>query len=477
MIIKFGGKRNDLFLRSLILVFFLLCCTNLVFAQTIKRRPLTLHDAIQATVQNYPSLAVDANRIRSAQYQLSVVRDNRLPNLILMDEATDGTNNVVSGDYFTMGVVPSITQGKDNQGNNTFVSGNIGMAYGNWQIYDFGANRALANATKSDINALQSQMNLDQQNLELQVAKYYFQLLTDYNIVAIQSNNLQRVTSIKNSVAALVKSGIKPGVDTSIANAELSQTRLNLMDAKEQYQLSRINLKYLTGIDTSLIIPDTILFQKVNIGIDAIGTIADTTVKNKGHPLIEYYTELYNLNSNLNVSYGRQYYPQLSFTAAAWTRGSSITQDGVYQSNITTGFYPVYNNYLFGLTLSYNLFNIKRTRDKLKEQEMLTNASYQELKLQNTILNSLASSADVEVKTNLDKLNEIPIQLEAASRAYLQQVALYNSGLSNVIDVDNTLYLLNRAENDKANAIDNVWMAILDKAYATNQLDNLIKVF
>jgi len=230
-------------------------------------------------------------------------------------------------------------------------------------------------------------------------------------------------------------------------------------------------------MDTSLIIPDTTLFQKVNNGIQAVGITADTTVKNKGHPLIQYYTNLYNLNADLNVSFRRQFYPQLSFTAAAWTRGSSITQDGVYQSDFTTGFYPVYNNYLFGLTLSYNLFGIKRTRDELKQQEMLTNASYQELQLQNNLLNNLNSSADVEVKTNLDKLNEIPIQLDAASKAYLQQVTLYNAGLNNVIDVDNTLYILNRAENDKADAINNVWMAIVDKAYAANKLDNLITIF
>jgi outer membrane protein, adhesin transport system len=477
-IIAFSGKRNDFFLRSFIAFFIFLTCSNPVFAQTIKRRnPLTLRDAIQASIQYYPSLAVDLNKVKALQYQLSLVRDNRLPNLLLVDQATYGTNNVVSGDYFTMGVIPSVTEGKDNPGNNTFVSGNIGMAYGNWQIYDFGANHALVNAAKSNINASQSAMTLDQENLEIQVIKYYFQLLTDYNIVIIQNSNLQRVGSIKNSIAALVKSGIRPGVDTSVANAELSKARLNLMDAKEQYQLSQINLKYLTGIDTSLIIPDTALFQKVINGIQAVGINNDTTVKNKGHPLIQYYTDLYNLNSNLNVSYRRQFYPQLSFTAAAWTRGSSITQDGVYQSEFSTGFYPVYNNYLFGLTLSYNIFNIKRTRDELKQQEMLTNASYQELQLQNNMLSSLVSSADVEVKTNLDKLNEIPIQLEAATRAYSQQLALYNSGLSNIIDVDNTLYILNRAENDKADAINNVWMAILDKAYATNQIDNLIKVF
>ncbi len=473
----FRDKQKTVLLKALFTLLLFLTVPCLSFSQTAAQgKWLSLSQAIQATLQHFPSLFYDLDKVKAAQYQLSQVRDNRLPNLILMDQVDEGTNNIVSGDYFTMGIIPSLSQGKDNPGNNTLVSGNIGMAYGNWQIYDFGANRALANAAKYNITSLQSGMNLDQQDLELQVIKYYFQLLTDYNVVLIENSNLLRVTSIKNSISALVKSGIKPGVDTSVANAELSKARLTLLDAREKYQLSQFNLKYLTGMDTSLIIPDTTLFQKVNTGLQAVGITVDTTI-NTNHPLIQYYSNLYNLNLSQTVAFKRQFYPRLFITGAAWTRGSSITSDGIYQSDFTTGFSPVYSNYLFALTISYNIFDIKRTSDRLQEQKMLTDASYQQYRLQRTVLGTLQSDADVEVQTNLDELKEIPYQLEAAGKAYLQQIALYNSGLSNIIDVDNTLYILNRAENDKATAIDSAWMAILDKAYATNKLDNLIKVF
>ena len=121
---------------------------------------------------------------------------------------------------------------------------------------------ARANAAKFNITALQSGMALDQQSLEIEVVKYYFQLLTDYTVVQIQNSNLTRVTSIKKAITSFVRNGMRAGVDTSVANAELSEARLNLMDAQEKYELSQLNLKYLTGLDTSLIFPDTSLFPE-----------------------------------------------------------------------------------------------------------------------------------------------------------------------------------------------------------------------
>jgi outer membrane protein TolC len=398
-----------------------------------------------------------------------------LPNLVLVDQVNDGSNNVVSGDYFTMGLIPSLSAGKNNPGN-TPVSGNIGIAYANWQLYDFGSTKARADAGRYNITALQSGMTLDQQNLEIQVVKYYFQLLTDYNVVQIQSSNLNRVTSIKNAIASFVLNGIRAGVDTSVANAELSEARLNLIDAIGKYQLSQLNLKYLTGLDTSAIFPDTALFQKVNSGLQAVGATVDTSI-NPEHPLLQYYSNLYDLNTSQLISYKRQFYPQLNLSAAAWVRSSSITNEGFYQNNFSSGFNPLYSNYLVAVSISYNLFDIKRIHDKVKEQKMYTDAAYQQLQLQKNNIGTLLSDADVEIRTSLDKLKEIPFQLDAANKTYSQQLALYKSGLSNIIDVQNALYILNRAQNDKANAIDGAWMAILDKAYATYKMDNLIKVF
>ena len=49
----------------------------------------------------------------------------------------------------------------------------------------------------------------------------------------------------------------------------------------------------------------------------------------------------------------------------------------------------------------------------------------------------------------------------------LQKSVLYRNGLTNMVDVTQALYALNRAETDRAIAYNNVWQALLLKAAAT----------
>jgi hypothetical protein len=49
----------------------------------------------------------------------------------------------------------------------------------------------------------------------------------------------------------------------------------------------------------------------------------------------------------------------------------------------------------------------------------------------------------------------------------LQKSVLYKNGLTNIVDVTQALYALNRAETDRDIADNNVWQALLLKAAAS----------
>ena len=57
--------------------------------------------------------------------------------------------------------------------------------------------------------------------------------------------------------------------------------------------------------------------------------------------------------------------------------------------------------------------------------------------------------------------------MKAASDAYVQRSVLYKNGLTNIVDVTQALYVLNRAETDRDIANNNVWQALLLKAAAS----------
>ena len=68
---------------------------------------------------------------------------------------------------------------------------------------------------------------------------------------------------------------------------------------------------------------------------------------------------------------------------------------------------------------------------------------------------------------------EAPRQVKAAEQAYLQRTTLYKNGLTNLVDVTQALYTLNRAETDRDVIYTNVWQALLLKSAATGDF-NLI---
>ena len=72
---------------------------------------------------------------------------------------------------------------------------------------------------------------------------------------------------------------------------------------------------------------------------------------------------------------------------------------------------------------------------------------------------------------------EAPVQVKAASDAYLQKSVLYKNGLSNIVDITQALYTLNRAETDRDISFSNVWQALLLKAAASGDFGLFINEF
>ena len=92
-------------------------------------------------------------------------------------------------------------------------------------------------------------------------------------------------------------------------------------------------------------------------------------------------------------------------------------------------------------------------------------------------LKNQLSLASLKMKNAVAAYTEAPIQVKAASDAYLQKTVLYKNGLSNIVDVTQALFALNRAETDRDIAYSNVWQALLLKAAAAGDFGIFINEF
>lgn len=435
--------------------------------------PITLQELLNRVDQKAPALLTDSAAILIKQAQANEIRDNWLPNLKLNYQADIGTSNNVTGPYFGFGMIPSSSGGIHNTNVTTAVGDNLGIAALDWEIYNFGKYSAENKVANSDITVEQNQFARSKYQLQAYTISNYLQLLRLQDFLDIQYRNIQRNQQIRSSIESLAKSGVRAGVDTSIAEAELSKARLNYIELKNQQKQLQLRISAISGLPYQSIIPDTTVEQNLLNQPNAYLFVPDSA----NHPLVNFYKAVYQNSLQREDLVKKLYNPKISLEAAAWGRGSSINGSGQY-NDISTGYGFQRGNYLVGLGISYNLFDLRRRQLKLRTQQASTNYAMKELQEQQQLLAVSASQADVEMQTALERLKEIPKQLKAANDGYRQKLSLYKSGLTDIIELNAALNILYRAETDYMQAKYEYANALFQKAITENQVNavlNLIK--
>ena len=456
--------------RQLFVVICLFITAHSFAQQTIP--PVKLKDLLNRVNEKAPSLLTDSAAINIRQAQAAETRSNWLPNLKLNYQADIGSNNNDAGPYFGFGIVPSNSRGVRTESNTSAVLTNLGIAALDWEIYNFGAYRAQNKVANADINIEQNKFAQSKYQLQSYAIGNYLQLMRLQDYLTIQNRNIRRNQEIRRSIQSLAKSGIRPGVDTSIAEAELSKARLNYIELDNQLKRVQLQLSAISGLPYQSIIPDTAAESRI---IGQAVSPAILTADTANNPLINYYKSIYQGSLDREDLVRKQYNPKILLEAAVWGRGSSIDANDNFNS-LSTGWGFNRNNYLVGVGISYNLFDIRRRQLKLRTQKAATNYAQKQLDEQRDALTLSVNQADVELNTARQRLQEIPNQLKAANAGYRQKLSLYKSGLTDIIELNAALNILYRAETDYVQAKSAYTNALFQKAVTGNQVSSVLNL-
>jgi outer membrane protein, adhesin transport system len=432
---------------------------------------VTLKELLSKVDQKAPALLTDSAAILIRRAQANEVHNNWLPNLKLNYQADIGTSNNTTGPYFGFGIIPSSSGGIHNTSVTTALSDNLGIAALDWEVYNFGKYGAQNRVANSDVAVEQNQYAESKYDLRAFTIGNYLQLLRLQDFMGIQYRDIQRTQEILRSIMSLAKSGVRPGVDTSIAQAELSKARLNYIEVNNQLKQVQLQLSAVSGYPYQSIVPDTTIEMTLIGQPSAYLFPADTA----NHPLINFYRSVYQNNLDREKLVKKMYNPAISLEAAAWDRGSSVDANGQY-NNLSSGYGFQRGNYLVGVGISYNLFDLRRRQLKLRTQKASTDYAYKKLQEQQQLLNISASQADVEMETALNRLKEIPNQLKAANDGYRQKLSLYRNGLTDIVELDAALNILYRAETDYMQAKYEYSNALFRKAITENQVNSILNL-
>jgi outer membrane protein TolC len=429
---------------------------------------LTLKDAVNTALNNYGTVKAKGNYLKSSQASAKEASTYHLPNLYLAAQQAYGTANGQFGPVIPIGGFSVASSGPP------FLSQNWNAAFGglylaniSWDFFTFG--RVRENVKVAEALVLQDASDLDQEKFQLQVrvSGAYLNLLAAQRLVLSQQKNLDRASELNKVVLARAKNGLNPGVDSSQANAEVSSAKIALTNAINYEADQATQLAQLMGTPYQKFTLDTIFVNRIPASL--YDSIPSNEVQ---HPVLKFYQSRINVSKQQEKYIDRFKYPVFSFVGVMQSRGSGFNSNysqlnpDAFNHDYWNGVKPSNSNYLLGVGVVWNLTNPVRVHQQVTAQEWTSRGLQNEYELVSEQIKTQLALADEKIKYAVANYNEAPVQVKAASDAYLQRSVLYKNGLTNIVDVTQTLYVLNRAETDRDIADSNVWQALLLKAAA-----------
>jgi adhesin transport system outer membrane protein len=457
--------------------FFLAFLSVLYVFQAAGQKVLTIKDAEQIALSNYASIKAKANQLNASKAFLTETKTEYLPDVNLSAQQDYGTVNGQNGPlygYRGLSVASSGPALPNQNWNAAF--GSLYLANVNWDFFSFGKAREKVKVQKTIVSLDENDLAQEQFQHQVRVASTYLNLLAAQQLAKAQEDNLNRSIDLQKVVIARVKNGLNPGVDSSLANAEVSNARISLTNAEQTVQDQSNQLSQYMGIKPQDFLLDSAFITKTPANADP-----QSALNPDDHPLLKYYRNRIGVSDEQAKYYKTFSYPTLSLFGVYQGRGSgfgsSYLTDPTYTSSYGAGADPTRFNYLFGIGMIWNITNPFRVHYLVKSQKFTSEQFKNEYELVAQQLQDQQVLAETRIANALKNYREVPVEVKAASDAYTQKFTLYKNGLANIVDFTEALFTLNRAEVDQDIASNNVWQALLFKAAATGDFGIFINNF
>ena len=428
---------------------------------------LTLSEAIEDSLRTYPSIRISQEQINAAAAGIQLARTAYLPRLDALAQANRATRNNVFGLLFPNNVIPSMS-------GPVLGTNNFGTAWGSavgalvaWEPFDFGlraANVATAKAAQA-----QSEATLKRTQYEVAVAAAdaYLTLAAAQETVRAAQAGADRAETIRRTIDALVNAQLRPGADSSRAQAELAAARTQLIQARQATEVARTVVAQFSGLEPS------------QIAISARGLLQlppDATPQSfetAANPVsLEQNAVVEQTQAQLRAL-ERSYFPRFYLQASAYSRGTGAEVDGRILGGLN-GLGPNFQNYAVGFTVTFPVFDFASIRAREAAQSATIRAQTARYQQIATDLRARWNAAVATLHGARDVAANTPVQIAAARTASQQATARYQSGLGNIDEVAEAQRLLTQAEIDDALARLGVWRALLAIAAAAGDIQPFV---
>src|SRR5579859_3349815 len=361
---------------------------------------LTLKEAVQTALNNYGTIRAKINYVKASQANVKETKLEYLPDLNLSAQNVYGTVNSQFGPLASYKVSGVSSSGP------VFATQNWNAAFGalyltnvNWDFFQFGRAKEKTRVAQTVLD--QNRSDLDQERFQqsVKVSAAYLNVLAAQKLIISQQHNLDRAVAFQTVAKARARTGLNPGVDSSLANAEVSNARIALTNAIEYEQEQANQLAQLMQVpppvDWAL---DTLFLAKIP------ASLTDTPARSLDqHPLLQFYRQRINVSKE-EAKYLKTFtYPTFSLFGVLQDRGSGFGSGyAQYPDSYTANYFKGVSfdrgNYLLGVGFVWNLTNPLRVHQQVASQQYISQGLQEEYGLVNQELQAQLTLAATRIR-------------------------------------------------------------------------------
>ena len=172
---------------------------------------LTLTQAVEGALRNYPSVRISQEQINAAAAGIQLARTAYLPRIDMLAQANRATRNNVFGLLLPQGTIPSMS-------GPALGTNNFGTAWGSaigalvtWEPFDFGLRKAGVAAATAARTQQEAALKRTQFEVAVAAADAYVTLIAAQETVRAAQAGVDRAEVISRTTGALVNSQLRPG--------------------------------------------------------------------------------------------------------------------------------------------------------------------------------------------------------------------------------------------------------------------------
>jgi len=431
-------------------------------AQPAASGPLSLNDAVQLALMNYPAIKESRARAQAADEGIGVARTAYLPRLDMLWQENRATRNNVFGLLLPQSIVPSISGPVLGTRSYDSVWGSAAGVQLSWEALDFGQRKANVEVARAQSSFAKARTDLTSLDVAAAAADAFVTVLASDEAVRAAQANVDRLHVFADSVHALVTNQLRPGADESRANAELAIAKNQLSQVIQTADIARATLADAIGAAGTTF----------DLAVGGLATLPQAASLGAGdlkaHPAARAELAAVETVRARERVLDRSYFPHVNVQSAFVGRDSGAQVPG--QPLLGNGLWPQVPNWAAGLSVTFptfDLFTVNAHKRVELQNELAETARYDQ-----TIqtLTTQDARAQALMKAAVAIAQNTPIERQAATAAESQARARYGSGLASITEVAEAQRLLAQAEADDAVARLGVWRALLAAAQVRGDL-------